>query len=121
MTSALGLAETFIPTDIGEGKKITVTGWAFSRGELTLYATKKAMKAASRYPECISGLYNHHSPKMIAKFHEKRITVVGIAHNVTTLPDEISPLPRKILNGSILYNFCFAPYALEIQSITPAK
>jgi hypothetical protein len=100
---------------------VAITGWAHVRGEVMLFASAEDMRAKSKYPECISGVFSDHYAMDLAKFEGKKVSISGSLRKYESLAYEArSVLPRKMLEGSVISNFCFGENVLLISSIREA-
>ena len=105
----------------GEGD-VELTGWLQVRGEVMLFNSRAAMEAKSRYPNCISGVFASQSSHDLSSLEGKRVVLKGRLFKFKYLSEEDTPiLPRKVMEGSVIPNFCFGENVVLIRSLKKDK
>lgn len=98
--------------------QVQLTGWMLVHGEVLIYSDLQHLRRRSKSPYCISGVFENHDPSKIAKFDGQKVLIVGSLFNFNSLLAEESPvIPRKILGGSVIPNFCHGERVVLIDSI----
>lgn len=101
----------------GDGE-VRLEGWLALRGEVMLYSNKSAMQEARRYPECISGVLEERVQDDPTSWVGKKVVITGLLYNYESLEREARQvIPRRVLDGSIVSNYCFGKKVLLIRSI----
>jgi hypothetical protein len=129
--SLLGCAS--VPDTAGQQR---FTGWMMYRGELMLFSTRADYLIGSdsqRRSECnsdgecrsrilcISGVFEGQVPLNLRARDGERVTVTGRLLSYRELPAEDTPvLPRKLLAGKVVSNFCLRDEVILISSLAPA-
>ncbi|GJL94851.1 MAG: hypothetical protein DHS20C05_12560 [Hyphococcus sp.] len=108
--------DTFIRKVQGSGT-ITLEGWAKVAGEIVIYKDIEALKNDSEFPACISGVFRNHYLKDHSAFDGKRVIVIGKLLKHDSLGFESSPIPRRILEGSVVSNWCYGENVLLLTSV----
>jgi hypothetical protein len=120
--SAQALTPAPFATQVSGEGEITVTGWLLLRGEVMLFSSREALRQKKHYPECISGVFKDQTSKDLSKFDGKRVTLTGRLYRFDALEDEDAPLlKRKVLERSVIPNFCFGENVLLISAIKKAR
>jgi hypothetical protein len=102
--------------------KAEITGWLQVNGEALIYSSKEQMKKDAVYPFCVSGVFEHHDPSRLEPFDGHKVTVTGTLYRFESLAQENSPvIPRRLLAGSVIPNFCNGPTVLLIDEMRPAQ
>lgn len=97
---------------------VEISGWANLSGEVKIYSDKAAMLDGSKYPKCISGVFKDHEHKNLKPFEGRRVRIVGTIFRYHDLPEEKNTLlPRKMLDGTVIPNFCFGKNVILLKSI----
>jgi hypothetical protein len=100
---------------------VQLTGWARLRGELIIYADRNSMEKQLKYPRCVSGVFSNQSKRKLSSYDGRDVNVSGTLVRYANLQNEDnSVLPRKVLFGSIIPNFCFGDKVLLIKNIATA-
>ena len=87
-----------------------------------LFASREAMQAKLRYPECISGVLKDQAAQNLSEFDGRKVTLSGQLFRFETLGNEVAPLlQRKMLDGSVIPNFCFGENVLLIKNVKNAR
>jgi hypothetical protein len=96
-----------------------LSGWVRVRGEFMIYPDSASMRSEAKYPRCLSGVFTDQAARDFSAYDGKQVTISGVLVRYSTLPDEQSPvLPRKILSGSVVPNFCLGDNVLLVKSIS---
>lgn len=114
---------TYPPTfdDFIEGQSVLLNGWLKVRGEVMLYVSEEAMQAGRTSPDCISGALPGQSASTVAYLEGQRVIVAGRVVSYYGLPQEPTTIiPRRILNNSIISNFCLGGWVIAVDSINRA-
>jgi len=78
------------------------------------------MHAKQRYPDCISGVFKDQAAQNLSRFDGRKVTISGQLFRFESLGDEEAILlKRKVLDGSVVPNFCFGENVLLIKGIRP--
>ena len=97
---------------------IKLTGWAKLSGELLIYSGRESLDGASKFPNCISGVFSNQYGRDLSAYSGKRVTVTAKLFSFSDLPDEDRPaIPRKMLADSVITNWCFGQNVLLLKSI----
>jgi len=108
---------SFADTVSGSGT-ITVVGWSKLYGELDIYPDRESFDHSLMFPNCISGVFSHQEGMNLSAYDEEWVTVTGELFRFSDLPDEQRPaIPRKMLSGSVITNWCYGDNVLLIKSI----
>lgn len=101
--------------------KVKITGWLQVHGEALIYSSKERMQIDAQYPFCVSGVFEHHDPRKLEPFDGQEVIVTGTLYLFESLVKENSPvIPRRLLAGSVIPNFCNGPTVLLIDEMLPA-
>lgn len=101
--------------------RIQLDGWLRVRGEAMIYFSQGAMNADTKYPFCVSGVFESHDPDRILPLDGKEVIVTAQVFEYTSLEDEDFVVkPRKVLGGSIVPNGCLGRFVLLLESMDPA-
>jgi hypothetical protein len=77
------------------------------------------MDAESKFPHCISGVFNNQAERKLSEYDGKLVSLTGILYKYSDLSDEQRPLlQRKMLANSVVPNFCFGSNVLLIKTIS---
>lgn len=83
-----------------------------------IFDTPAAMDGKVSFPHCISGVFANQAALDLSSFDGKVVNVSGTLLKYADLKLEDSPvLPRKILAGSVIPNFCFGNNVLLIKHL----
>ena len=116
-TTGLGFVE-----QLSQSGKVQLTGWMRVSGEALIYETQDRMQSRAKYPYCVSGVFERHDPSKIAPYDGLRVIVVGTLFEFDSLKDDDSPvIPRKMLGGSVIANFCDGSKVLLMETVQVAK
>ena len=111
-------SRVFVEEVSGRGA-VQLVGWAKLQGELMIYSDRKSMDAKSKFPHCISGVFENQTDVKLARYDGKRVRITGELYKYSDLPDEERPvLQRKMLANSVVPNFCFGSNVLLIETIS---
>jgi hypothetical protein len=107
---------------VGAGP-VQIIGWVKLSGEFLIYQDIESMSQQLRFPHCISGVFsNQYQMKNRSQYEGKLVTVTGKLFRYSELPDEDRPLlPRKMLSGSVVPNFCYGSNVLLIEKMKLAS
>ncbi len=104
---------------------VRLIGWASYHGEMTLYSSRQAMRTGSRYPDCISAVFPHQSlgqNEELRAIDGRQVILTGALYLYSTLPDEDrSLIPRKVLEGTVVPNWCFGDNVVLIDTIEEVR
>lgn len=102
--------------------KVTLLGWAQLAGELVLYSDQNSLREDRLYPYCISGVFKDQYERDLVAYDGKRVIVVGQLTPYSSLDyEDNSPLPRRMLEGIVIPNWCFGDNVILINSIQLAE
>lgn len=119
--SGKGLSPADFAVQVKGSGPVRITGWARLRGEIMVFPSRQAMQQKSRYPACVSGVFQDQASRELAQYDGKKVIITGDLVRFDTLTDEDAPLlRRKVLAGSVIPNFCFGENVLLIRSIEKA-
>jgi len=106
----------------GKGE-VKFTGWAKLSGEFIIYEDAESMSHFAKFPHCISGVFSdQYEIKDRSAYDGKFVTVTGKLFEYSQLPEDDSlGLPRKMLGGSVITNFCFGSNVLLIKTMKLAS
>ena len=112
------VAGSFEDKVVGNGT-VHITGWVKLSGEFLIYQNIESMSQQLKFPHCISGIFsNQYQMKNRSKYDGKLVTVTGKLFTYSELPEEDRPLlPRKMLSGSVIPNFCYGSNVLLIEKM----
>ena len=101
----------------GQGE-VRLRGIAKLNGELMIYVDRQSLDSSSKFPRCISGVFQDQSSRSLQRYSGKSVAVEGELYKYSDLPHEYRELiPRRILAGSVIPNFCFGSSVLLLKSI----
>jgi hypothetical protein len=114
--------QDFLPVSLDSGEENRrFVGWAETAGEIDLYQTKSDARFKRKFPYCVSGIISRHINTDLAAYSGKKVELFGRLYTFDDLEDEVGPraefLPRKILDGSVISNFCLGSHVILISSI----
>jgi hypothetical protein len=97
---------------------IQLVGWAKLHGEFEIYADRESFDQELKFPNCISGVFSDQYEKDFSEYDGKRVTVTGELFVYSELPNEDRPvIPRKMLSGVVIPNWCYGRNVLLIKTI----
>lgn len=83
-----------------------------------IYDSRSSMEDHLKYPHCVSAVFVNQEKMNLSSYNGKMVKISGILYKYSDLPNEDSPvLPRKILSGTVIPNFCFGDNVLLIKKI----
>jgi hypothetical protein len=96
---------------------ISTMGWLSHSGEFQLYDSKASMQSRGQFPTCVSGVFPRQSRPDLSKFEGRKVEIKGKLVDYERLQLENRILPRRILSGSVVSNFCFGPFIILASTI----
>jgi hypothetical protein len=118
--STTRVRERFAVKVSGAGE-VELVGWLDAKGEPDLYADRDAMNSNAHFPYCIAGALADSTAVDLSRFDKQRVSVTGTLSKYAALNDvEGSILPRKVLAGSAVYNYCIGENVILIEKIRVA-
>lgn len=103
---------------LSRGGRVVLTGWLRVKGEAVIYADHKHMRDQALYPHCVSGVFERHEASRISSLDLQRVVVIGTVFEYGSLAYEDSAvIPRRVLQGSIVSNWCLGDKVLLLEEI----
>ena len=113
-----GTMSTDFPERVSKLGELNTHAWMRVRGEAMLHTDRVAFEQHAKFPRCVSGVFANQRGLDLTRYDGREVVVAGQLVDYASLPNDGSALlPRKILNGSIIPNFCFGANVLLVRSI----